>query len=69
MLRIDYNVTDKLHMFVPRHEHEQQSQEFHRFARIERKMEWGIPFFYDTPARNAVDRIDLCGESNFGKRI
>jgi hypothetical protein len=52
--RIDYNVTDKLHMFFRGLNMSNNTKSSTNSPGLSANMEWGIPFFYDTPARNAV---------------
>ena len=52
--RIDYNITDKAHLFFRGMNMSNNTKSSTNSPGLSTNMEWGIPFYYDTPARNAV---------------
>jgi hypothetical protein len=52
VLRVDYNITAKLHTFF-RGTHTTQSTDGPQAPAVNAAMQWGVPFFYSTPSRNA----------------
>jgi hypothetical protein len=54
VLRLDYNLTDKLHMFFRGMNMSNQTKGPTDSPGLNAAMQWGPSFFYDTPARNAA---------------
>lgn len=52
--RIDYNITDKMHMFFRGMNMTNNTKGPTDSPGLDASMQWGPSFFYDTPARNAV---------------
>ncbi len=54
VLRLDYNITNKLRMFFRGMNMSNTAKGPTDSPGLNAQMQWGIPFFYDTPARNAA---------------
>lgn len=54
VLRVDYNVTDRLHTWFRGLNMSNNDKSSTNSPGLNAAMEWGTPFFYDTPARNAA---------------
>lgn len=54
VLRVDYSVTDRLHTWFRGMNMSNTNKSSTNSPGLNAAMEWGIPFFYDTPARNAA---------------
>jgi hypothetical protein len=54
VLRLDYNLTDKMHMFFRGMNMSNQTKGPTDSPGLNASMQWGPSFFYDTPARNAA---------------
>lgn len=54
LLRLDSNVTEKLHIFFRGMRMTNTTKGPTNSPGLNAKMQWGIPFFYDTPSRNAA---------------
>lgn len=53
VLRVDYNINDKLHTYFRGLNMSNNTKSSTNSPGLSANMEWGIPFYYDTPARNA----------------
>jgi hypothetical protein len=54
VLRLDYNITDRLRMFFRGMNMSNNTKGPTDSPGLNAQMQWGLPFFYDTPARNAA---------------
>jgi carboxypeptidase family protein len=54
VLRLDYNITDKMHMFFRGMNMTNNTKGPTDSPGLNAQMQWGPSFFYDTPARNAA---------------
>jgi hypothetical protein len=54
VLRVDYNITDRLHTYFRGMNMSNNENTSTNSPGLNSAMEWGYPFFYDTPARNAA---------------
>ena len=54
VLRLDYNPTDKWHVFFRGMNMSNNTKGPTDSPGLSAQMQWGLPFFYDTPARNAA---------------
>src|SRR5690348_7965211 len=54
VLRLDYNLTDSMHMFFRGMNMSNETRGPTNSPGMSSAMQWGAPFFYNTPARNAA---------------